>query len=760
MLNLSGNKIADGAFLKELKGLSLLNLSGNKIADGAFLKELKGLSTLDLSENKIADYSFLKELKGLVTLHLSRNKTLSLSVVTEVPNLITLRLNETTVSDLPENYTDTFYSDIEGIRSYYRQKLKKTDTLHEAKVLFVGEPEAGKTSLMKRLSKPGYKIDPAIKEHSTLGITIHWDWSFDFPNPQNRKFKAHLWDFGGQQIQYYIHQFFLTEDALYILVLDDRKEAPNIDYWFRIIHLLGRGSPVLVVRNRKNIDAATGFDWNKYQNRYKNDIKTLVYEDIDLVNEDNRFPYIENQIKELLLQLGHVGKELPASWMSIREEMINIKGRNHITVTDFQLICRRYDLTEEVDQLAICNYLNTLGILLHFRNDASLAGTIFVNPQWISGAVYMILSDRDIEATHGRFEKTQLYNKWSTAYSYEEKNMLLTLMQKAEFDLIYKVDNSESDATFIAPILLSDVAPAAANSWQRKGTLCFRYRYKFMPMGIITRIIVRLNDLIVDCAGEDQVWKSGVILEKDGCTALVKTDISHEGLNIIDISIQGDRLSAKDFLAHIRGTIDAVHKQSFKDMDVELLVPCNCEVCQEADEPYLFEFSRLKEHINENVFEIRCEKKGSFKFVSIERLLGGIVVRHQYDREIRRDYENHLAAPSRGEDILAQYLNEVSRASARQNAPSPPPVDKGWKNRLTIISVIVGILIGLAGLYKFFIEDILKQPKPITKIQLVPPPVEQNTTKPTEASDTAAEATAVEPEPDSSTEKSVEPLSR
>jgi signal recognition particle receptor subunit beta len=586
------------------------------------------------------------------TLDLSYNKITTLSVLIAVPNLIRLQLFEVTVADLPENQTGGFDSDIEAIRSYYRQKLLKTDTLYEAKVLFVGEPEAGKTSLMKRLSVRGYKVDPAIKEHSTLGITIHWDWSFDFPNPQNKQFKAHLWDFGGQQIQYYIHQFFLTENALYILVLDDRKEAPNIDYWFRIIHLLGRESPVLVVRNRKNIDAATGFDWIKYKNRYKGDIETLDYEDIDLVNQDDRFHCIEDRIKELLLKLRHVGKELPASWLGIRKEVIDLKGKNHIT---------------------------------------------------------------------------------------------------------------GSDETFIAPLLLSDVAPDTANKWERKGTLCFRYRYKFMPVGIITRIIVRLNDLIVVRAGEDQVWKSGVILGKDGCTALVKTDISHEGLNIIDISIQGDRLSAKDILALIRGTIDAIHKQSFKDMDVELLVPCICDVCQEAEKPYLFELSRLKDHINANLFEIRCEKKGSFKLVSIEQLLGGIVVRNRYDREIGPDFGNASGTPSEAVDTLAQCLIEVSRANARQITPPPQPAEKEWKKWLPHISLIVGILLGLAGLYKFVLEDILKQPKPVTKFQLVPPPAHQNNPTPVKTPDTGAETTnpaAIDAVPDSVTGKSAKPASR
>lgn len=57
-----------------------------------------------------------------------------------------------------------------------------------------------------------------------------------------------------------------------------------------------------------------------------------------------------------------------------------------------------------------------------------------------------------------------------------------------------------------------------------------------------------------------------MILAKDRCRALVKTDITKEGLKIIDISVTGDRLLAKELLSHIRLTIDAVHKQSFKDV--------------------------------------------------------------------------------------------------------------------------------------------------------------------------------------------------
>ncbi|MBA4421472.1 MAG: hypothetical protein C0390_00040 [Syntrophus sp. (in: bacteria)] len=729
-LYLSGNNLTDVSFLKELKGLTSLYLSGNKLTDVSFLKELKGLTALDLSGNNLTDFSFLKELKGLTALDLSGNKLTSLAIILSLLNLRHLLLEKTTVSDLPKSYVVQL-ANIEDIRSFYRQKAKKKDKLYEAKVLFVGEPKAGKTSLMKRLVDDTYRIDPSREEDSTLGINVYMNWLFDFEYTAEGKksFKAHLWDFGGQQIQYYIHQFFLTEDALYVLMLDDRKDCPNIDYWFRIIHLLGKDSPVLVVRNRKNIESSTGFDWNLYKNRYGNDLRVLEYEDINLFKEDYRFAGIASQIKKLLTGLKHVGEELPASWIRVREAVIEQQRKNHITMADFKEICKKQEITEEADQLAVCNFLNTLGIILHFRNDTALADTLFVNPQWISKAVYMILSDKDIEKTHGRFEKTLLFDKWSDQYSFEEKNKLLNLMQKKEFDLVYRVEGGKGKAdTFIAPLLLSDVAPVEANNWDKKGTLSFQYRYKFMPEGIITRLIVRLNDWIAKNPDkEDLVWKSGIILCKDGCKALVKKDLSKEGLKLIDISVRGNRLPVKDFLALIRGTIDAVHIQSFPRVDVEPLVPCTCPICREIPNPTMFELSRLQDYITANEFHIRCEKPPyPFRNVSIADLLGGIVEHRAYERDLDHYPDDQMNRDMMSKDQVQEILTTLLREgkfhqnqqlSIQMTLPPTPTQQKEKTTWLNSIYWIIGILVGLTGFYTFYTNFIADKPKQAIQLQ-------------------------------------------
>jgi internalin A len=60
-----------------------------------------------------------------------------------------------------------------------------------------------------------------------------------------KEFKAYLWDFGGQQVQYLAHKLFLTGNSLYILLTSARQEDRNFEYWFRIISLLGENSPLI-----------------------------------------------------------------------------------------------------------------------------------------------------------------------------------------------------------------------------------------------------------------------------------------------------------------------------------------------------------------------------------------------------------------------------------------------------------------------------------------------------------------------------------
>ncbi len=110
----------------------------------------------------------------------------------------------TSIHTIEEPPARVFNYGVQAIRNYFQQKNEQgTGYLYEAKVLIVGEPGSGKTSLCKKLVDPEYEVPS--KEASTLGVEVQKEWDFPFSAEKDINFNASIWDFGGQDIQYMIH---------------------------------------------------------------------------------------------------------------------------------------------------------------------------------------------------------------------------------------------------------------------------------------------------------------------------------------------------------------------------------------------------------------------------------------------------------------------------------------------------------------------------------------------------------------------------
>ena len=87
-----------------------------------------------------------------------------------------------------------------------------------AKVLLVGESGAGKTGLSKRLA-----LDDWQPSDSTVGAWAT-QWKLPVASGDGVEREIWLWDFGGQADQRLIHQLYMDETALAVLVFDGQKE--------------------------------------------------------------------------------------------------------------------------------------------------------------------------------------------------------------------------------------------------------------------------------------------------------------------------------------------------------------------------------------------------------------------------------------------------------------------------------------------------------------------------------------------------------
>src|SRR5262249_48385853 len=87
-----------------------------------------------------------------------------------------------------------------------------------AKVLLVGDSGAGKTGLSVRLALNDWK-----PTDSTIGAwATHW--KLPIPSDGGAEREIWLWDFGGQADQRLIHQLYMEDTALAVLVFDGQKE--------------------------------------------------------------------------------------------------------------------------------------------------------------------------------------------------------------------------------------------------------------------------------------------------------------------------------------------------------------------------------------------------------------------------------------------------------------------------------------------------------------------------------------------------------
>jgi len=604
-LNLKINNISDISVLKNLNQITYLNLHSNQIKNIEPLEYLIQLRTLFLWSNNITDILPLKNLKSLRVLELIDNPINRLSKwICEFPNMeiqwsAQWSENFITFNDNPiENPPiEIIKQGKDAIKNYFAELEKGKVNLYETKLLLVGYGAVGKTSLMKRLLYNEYNEN----EVSTEGIDIK---RWDLKTKNNNELKINIWDFGGQEIYHSTHQFFLSKRSIYLLVWDARidKMMPNLasfDYWLRIVSLLSQNSPILVIQNK--IDERASLVAEKYLKDYFPNIvgfyKVSAKEKIGIEE-------LTKVISKEIIKLPHIGEQLPKVWIDIRDNLKQTQ-QNFIKLDDYIVICKTYGIDIE-QALHLSNYFHDLGVFLHFQDNDILRNIIFLNPDWATKAVYKIIDTKEVVLNQGKFNYSQLRNIWKD-YPDDKFSFLIELMKK--FELCFLLPNQTD---YIVPGMLPPNHPDSVDNWDNKDNLQFEFRYKFMPAGIITRLIVRMHDYIKS----NLFWSQGVVIERKQAIALITSNTFER---FISIKIKGK--NRQDLFSIIKYEIENIHK-TLKDPIVKLMTHCICNECIDGEFPEFYAFEQLNKYLDKGKTTVTCPK--SVEEVSINKLLGKI----------------------------------------------------------------------------------------------------------------------------------------
>ena len=523
----------------KLTNLMVLNLGGNHLENlPSKIAKLTNLKELYLDWNVLNSLPpEIAKLTNLTALHLDFNNLNSLppeiAKLTNL-NILTLRWNDLSIP--PEILWQA--REPNTIINYYLSlQNQQKKPLHEAKMLLVGQANVGKTCLRERLIRNQY----APSRNKTDGIDIE-SWEIDL---DNRQIQVNVWDFGGQEIMHSTHQFFLTLRSLYLLVLDttQAEEENRLEHWLKIIQSFGKDSPVIIVGNKADQHPLYLDRWG-LQKKYPQ-IKAFVEvscQDATGIKE------LEVVIKQEISQLKHLDDELPLPWFNIKTQLEDL-DKDYIPYSQYESLCEAEGITEEDKQTTFIRLLHDLGIVLNFRDDPRLEDTQVLNPEWVTNGVYKILNNQELIVEYkGILDRTMLA-KILDRRKYPKNKHLFIIDMMRKFELCFDI---EADQQFLIPDILPKEEPYTGD-WNN--SLAFEYHYPVLSNSVIARFIVRMNHYI----HKHTCWRSGVVLNKEENTALVKADREDKK---ITIRVKGKKNTRRNLLTAIRSQFDYIHKKN------------------------------------------------------------------------------------------------------------------------------------------------------------------------------------------------------
>ena len=416
------------------------------------------------------------------------------------------------------------------------------------------------------------------EEKETPGIALD---SFRLPGALG-DIAVRLWDFAGQEITHALHQFFLTEGCIYVLVLDPRSntEMQDAEYWLGLLKRYAGGAPVLVALNRQDTR----------QGGYDVDRRVL----------QERFPFIQSftptncekreGCAELLQSLRAAVESLketepphlmvPETWLKVMKDcegeargkpqpggnkllrwlglagqaVPSASGRQHLTLEQFRSICVRYGETEPAKQESLARLLHKLGAVLHFVDEPRLRDTTVLNPHWVTDGVYRLLRFKDRPGSDGTLTLADALQALPEETE-ETARFFLRLMER--FEMCFPLDEGDDGklpTKWLIPGALGEFQPAGvkAQGWQKPGSVRLRYVYDPLPEGVLPRFIVMTHLL---SEGKPR-WRNGVVLQDGQAAALVQRGEKHNHVEVTAFGPEAERLR---LLEIIQGNLERIH---------------------------------------------------------------------------------------------------------------------------------------------------------------------------------------------------------
>ena len=650
-LDLRGNRLtALPIDIGRLVNLRELDLSDNRLSDvPASIENLVKLRRLSVQQNLISEMpTNLQRLENLEELDISHNPIARLARET----LLLPRLRSLDVAGCPlaRPPFDIASQGLSAMIEYF--EAPDIRPLRTAKLVVVGQGAVGKTSLLRRLCDESF--DPG--ENSTHGLRVGTA-TFKPPRLCGESIQINYWDFGGQDIYHATHQFFLSNNSLFVLVWSARNgfDDGKLFYWLDMIQARAPQSPILIVATNTK-ERSGELPFADIQAQYKG-------KQIRQVSIDSAFDLGIDEMKQAICEMAgdlpSIDEEWPAPWRHAIEA-VSEDPRRMMSRSEFEQFLERCGVATSAVSV-VTRTLHELGNILSFPDSPALKNTVVINPQWVSEHISKVLDDKSIAAHKGVVTESDLDTIWQKPDDWH-RLFFLELMQ--QFDLSYRVEH-EQDRSIVVELLSLDEDPGYAKPWDDvlSRPLCRELKMDYslgsVPAGVPTWFIARSHRYSMGIH-----WRFGGLFDKDGTRGTLALLKCSQHAKTISLQVRGKM--PFDFFSALRMELDYTLAR-FPGLSIKRSIPCPGH--DGAPCSYSFEFESVLKAADEKAPEIQCHQ--AFKMVSVAVLLFGIDLRSQ--EEVLKKLEKLDSKLDEARDLsavsLRQHLNSL-QATMEPQCPS------------------------------------------------------------------------------------------
>ena len=470
--------------------------------------ELKNLMKLYFYNNKLTKLpAEIVQLTKLTTLDLHDNQLNSLPAeIGQLKNLNEISLSGNPLTSLPP---EVVKQGTKAVLEYLRELDKGAKKLFEAKLLILGDGGEGKTCVSRALRGLPFK-----EQIRTPGVEVT-QWIFEnlkFRGDKSKEIKLNIWDFEGQEINHQSHQFFLTEQSLYLLVINGRRpfKKERAEYWLDTIRARAPGSRVILVASECEITTPS-WPLDKLKANYGDLLKgDRWFFEVGCENS-KRVDDLAAEIKTAAAEMLGDGINWPVTYTNAEKA---IKGRcekkeTQVKRTDLYEIFRISGISKGGYEGAAAQ-MHSLGLITQFKDSPALEDFVVLNPQWLTKGISKVMEDGKLKDDKGEITRKRMKEIWDDGY-----NGLYPVLHNCmkEFELCYDMEDKEG---CLIPLRFGSVVPQIPWS-DIPGAKERRIEYRLNirpPYGIMSRFIVKTHHMIVKTTDMPKgvYWHNGVFL--------------------------------------------------------------------------------------------------------------------------------------------------------------------------------------------------------------------------------------------------------